>query len=69
MKNTSHFKLIILAWLVDLIGLTAMHITKILKASNIIISLRITSILNKEMIIDLIQDNIKIVCSIKMISI
>jgi hypothetical protein len=54
MRNTSHFKLIILAWLEDLIGLTAMHITKILKTTNIIISFRIIRILNKEMIIDLI---------------
>ena len=69
MKNFSHFRLIILAWLAVPTGQTATHITKILKTIIIIISPRSKTFLNKEMIIGLIQVNIKIISSNKMISI
>ena len=69
MKNFSHFRLIILAWLAVLIGLTVIQITKIHKTIIIAISLIFKTIPNKEMNIGLILVNNIIISNNKMTSI
>jgi hypothetical protein len=69
MKNFSHFRPIILAWLAVLIGLTAIHITKIHKTIIITISLIFKAIPNKEMNIGHILVNKIIISNNKMTSI